>query len=710
LQHCCIKLKKRSNRIVSLCLLVIALAINGFAQEAFESWLMTDDTSKVLQVLEITVTKKNTVHPSTVAITELELELHQGLSLADAMEKTVGVSTIRTGNAIAKPVINGMFGNRLQLYSQGTRLEGQQWGDEHAPEIDASRLSSINVYQGANALVYASDAFGGVVMLESSPLNQIGRKLSGKWQNAGFYNGRGGSSSLMLEGKSQRFTGIYWRTHGSAKRMGDYRTPDYFVPNSGLKELNFSMEGGLFKEKFSIALFYSQYTNTVGVTPWSHIGNLTDLYDVLSNNLVRPEGEFNNAISRPNQRIAHELMKGNMQFYFKKDRIVAINVSRQYNLRQEYDLHTPWTPTPVGAISPSVQFELLTFSGDVILSQQRKRSISKVGVQGSHMGNVSNGRFFIPNYIRKQLGGFFHHKVILKNWEFQGTFRYDINQLTAYFWANDSIETKRNNNTDFSGALEAAFKWSEQGRIFIGYSRMWRAPGINELYSRGLHHGTASYEEGNALLNPEVMHQLTVGLTYATTKWNFSLVPFVSYINDYIYLQPALTPVLSINGAFPAFYYAQSNAWYSGFRYALNHEKNKQGFAFGHRAQFLHVLDAQSKEYIVGIPPTSFITEIVYFPTLEKLKKNDFFTGINWSHTATQWRITAERDYVASPEAFHLFGVTAGAKLPVKESILHIGLSIENIFNTTYQNYMNRLRYYLHEPGRQVSLRLNFKF
>jgi iron complex outermembrane receptor protein len=42
-----------------------------------------------------------------------------------------GVSQVSTGTSIGKPVIRGLSGNRVLVYSQGVRMENQQFGDEH---------------------------------------------------------------------------------------------------------------------------------------------------------------------------------------------------------------------------------------------------------------------------------------------------------------------------------------------------------------------------------------------------------------------------------------------------------------------------------------------------------------------------------------------------------------------------------------------------
>ena len=77
------------------------------------------------------------------------------------------LSTISTGTGIGKPVIRGLRGNRVLVYSQGLRLENQQFGDEHGLGVDASSIESLEVIKGPASLLYGSDALGGVLYFKN---------------------------------------------------------------------------------------------------------------------------------------------------------------------------------------------------------------------------------------------------------------------------------------------------------------------------------------------------------------------------------------------------------------------------------------------------------------------------------------------------------------------------------------------------------------
>src|SRR5690606_18444037 len=84
-------------------------------------------------------------------------------TLADGVASIPGVSQVSTGASIGKPVIRGLSGNRVLVFSQGIRLENQQFGEEHGLGLSESGMESVEVIKGPASLLYGSDALGGVL-------------------------------------------------------------------------------------------------------------------------------------------------------------------------------------------------------------------------------------------------------------------------------------------------------------------------------------------------------------------------------------------------------------------------------------------------------------------------------------------------------------------------------------------------------------------
>ena len=136
-----------------------------------------------------------------------------GKSLASLLENVSGVSSIQTGTSTAKPVIHGMYGNRILMINNGARQTGQQWGLDHAPEIDKNNSANIKVIKGAESVRYGSEALGGIVVLEQKTLPYQVVKPSGAIST--LYGSNGNASMLLQKQREQCLS--YVILHGDYK-------------------------------------------------------------------------------------------------------------------------------------------------------------------------------------------------------------------------------------------------------------------------------------------------------------------------------------------------------------------------------------------------------------------------------------------------------------------------------------------------------------
>ena len=91
--------------------------------------------------------------------------------LGDVLKNVSGVSSINSGNSIVKPIINGLYGSRVEILNNEVNIQDQQWGIEHAPSIDINSAENIYVIKGAGALQYSGSAIGGIIIAEPSKTN-----------------------------------------------------------------------------------------------------------------------------------------------------------------------------------------------------------------------------------------------------------------------------------------------------------------------------------------------------------------------------------------------------------------------------------------------------------------------------------------------------------------------------------------------------------
>ena len=107
---------------------------------------------------------------NTAALSARELDEVSGKSLGETLQNISGVNSIQSGPAIFKPVIHGVHSQRILILNNGIRQEGQQWGAEHAPEIDPFIANNLTVIKDAGAIKYGTDALGGVIVVTPAEL------------------------------------------------------------------------------------------------------------------------------------------------------------------------------------------------------------------------------------------------------------------------------------------------------------------------------------------------------------------------------------------------------------------------------------------------------------------------------------------------------------------------------------------------------------
>ena len=157
---------------------------------------------------------------STQTISMLEQEdlaaLH-GKPLGESLKEIPGVNALQTGPSIFKPVIDGLHSQRVLILNNGIRQEGQQWGVEHAPEVDPFIASQIQVVKGAETVRYGSAAMGGVIIINPPPLHQT-EKVGGEINVGLMSNNRMGVFSGLVEGTMAERSRWAWRLQSSVKK------------------------------------------------------------------------------------------------------------------------------------------------------------------------------------------------------------------------------------------------------------------------------------------------------------------------------------------------------------------------------------------------------------------------------------------------------------------------------------------------------------
>lgn len=672
---------------------------------------------KMLGTVNVEAQRKQTSVLQQVAkIDAKTLEKSSALSLAQLLEKVPGVSSISSGNAVVKPVIQGMHSSRILLVNNGVRLESQNWGIDHAPEIDHTASSIVEVIKGAESIRYGYGAVGGVVLLDQAPLPFGAERLKVKGvANVGYSTNSNAYDGAGTIDFGYKKTGL--RLHGMYQRAGDYHTAEYRLNNTGYKNISLSALLGYRTDRLTAKLFASLYYSRSGVYYGSNVSDMDQLLARFmrgrpEENTIRP---FSYHIEPPFQQSQHVTMKGDVTWDVAQRHSLLFSVSFQENLRQEFENRKvkrfSWIPVQ--------DLRLKTFNGEAIWNANwSPMMVSQLGVSGMYQTNFNvpgtKQPAFIPNFAALTTGFFLLHKMTFGRLMCSAGMRYDMRGLDVNGYTSlsnfkyyDDFKVYSN----FTGSLAAHYQFNDNldARLNIGWA--WRPPDINELYAGGLHNGTY-WVVGNRELTSERGYKAVMGARYRTT-W-FSIEPGMFYqdITNYIYDCIGSGNDRFHNhpsGKYPKFVYGQDNARFIGGDVVAT-VRPIESLTLSAKGEWISARNLSQKAWMPFMPSDRYELAADYQMTIGK--KWHAGLVLEGRYVTKQTRFDPVKDLVPdTPPAYFLLGGSAEAstKLPggTKLKFVLVG---DNVLNRLYKEYTDRFRYYAHERGAKFTLRTIVSF
>ncbi len=720
----------------------ISSSVKLSANKVWNVTLQSDSTA----LNEVVISEKHIELAATSTYSSLSgkaLEETLGKSLGESLREIPGVNTIQTGPAIFKPVIHGVHSQRVLILNNGIRQEGQNWGAEHAPEVDQFIASNIIVIKDAAAIKYGADALGGVVLVNPAKL-PIEAGLGGQVHVIGATNNGSGVLSGFLEGGLKKLAGFGWRAQGTIKKAGDSRAANYVLSNTGFEEQNFSIATAYHSEKKGIDVFYSHFNTSIGILRGTAVATAEDLANALEREPPQYTAPFTYEIKQPRQSVQHDLIKVNTHLAEGKNEF-RLQYGFQNNRRREFDFRLGAALSDI----PALGFQLQTHTLDV--DWERSHSARFQSCWGVNILYQNNSKIdgtqtipFIPNFDHYAGGLFAVEKVTLKKWTVELGLRYDFkNYDVVGFNFQNRIYRSNIGFQNFSGTLSAKRKLGNFASLTASFSNAWRPPNMAELYSLGTHQSAAAIEYGLLLdektsevkeyaasgAKVEKAFKWVVGYKIEKQKFTTELTGYVNYIFDFIYLRPRGVTE-GLRGIFPYFRYTQTDASFIGFDLFSVYQLNRQLTLTG-KASLLRATDETQNDYLIFIPANRADVGLRYESKPIKKFSWNAETKIRWvglQNRAPQVitpreiieaqkqgiDIIAQRpgnfDFAPAPSSYFLLSLGLGASWKLEKSKWDIRLSCDNLTNEAYREYTNRLRYFADDVGRNITLGIHFNF
>jgi len=664
------------------------------------------------------------VPQASSTLTGQALQQTRGQALGEALQKLPGVSAIQTGPSIFKPMIHGLHSNRVTIMNNGVRQEGQQWGQEHGPEIDPFIASELTVVKGAASVRYGTDAVGGVVLVQPKALRDSAG-IGADVQLVGMSNNGMGAASATVDGNLRRLPALSWRLQGTLKQAGNTRTPDYRLDNTGFWERNFSAAVGWRKDNYGVEAFYSQFNSRLGILSAAIVGNRTDLEAAIARGRPATDAAFSYQIDRPYQQLQHDLAKLTGFVKTGNGGRLTATLANQRDYRDEYDVIRSSSDAGLRNL-PQLSYQNYTTTADVVWEHPPVGSFrGSVGLSGTYQYNRYAGgtRQFIPFYTNWTGGGF-----VIERWQherllLEAGLRLDhrdlrTRRLTRGFATDSSsyygVERNRFQYWTPSASLGAVYDATPHLTLRADAGLVQRAPAANERYSQGVHSGI--YEEGYDIsrpagappLQPETSYNVGVTATlHDNPRLNGELTVYQNIIDGYIY-QVIGEPITTIQGTFLPWRFQQTDAVFRGVDATLNYQLTPNWLLNG-KAAMIRARNRTLDSYLIYVPADRFEVSLRRDWTGQAdARFSHSFALVRGTAVRRQTRVPgSEYDPQAAPDGYGLLGAEVGATLRLGRTPVEVSLTGSNLLNERYRDYLNRFRYFADEMGRNVTLRLH---
>ncbi len=497
-------------------------------------------------VQEITVTAtghEETTFRAIQSVTSLDsvdLAQRAHVSLGEVIDDQPGVSKRSWGPGSARPVVRGFDGDRVLVLQNGIQTSSlsSQSGD-HGETVDVLNLERLEIVRGPAALLYGSNAIGGVINaisrhheIHEHPHEGTRGYITGI---AGSTNGHAASLAGVEHGIG---SWLLWGS-GGGQRTGEYHSPLGVVQNSNTRTSSAAAGFGRYSDRFSLSLNYSLDDRRYGIPFAGHFHEDT----AGAEGPATSDEEVDLALRAHTIRLDtgfKELGRGLDRFHFSVT--YADYGHRELDVRPEGET--------AGTVFSNQQ---LVYRG-LFEQDDRGPLQGSFGFWGMLRDYRATGLEALVPPVDQTSFALFSVQEVEHEWlrfQFGGRMehtRYDARGLPGRSF------------TGLSGAAGVHVPLWSRGAFVANYTRAFRAPALEELYNNGPHLGNLAFEVGNPNLSTEKTNGIELSLRQASARLQGQVSFFYYGIGDFVFLAPTGN---KREGLFEA-NYAQGDARYLG--------------------------------------------------------------------------------------------------------------------------------------------------
>lgn len=626
-----------------------------------------------VQVTATTLATSTLTSPQPTSVLEgASLRASQGASVGETLAALPGVRSLSMSTGIGKPVIRGLSSNRVVVLDDGQRLETQQWGGDHSPNVETVAADRIEVLRGPASVLYGSDALGGVINIVRAPVPDAigiapflrGQLVAALGANPGSVDG-----TLALESAVGRL-GV--RASATRRATRDVRTPARLLDNTGNHTHNVDGTVGWRTSSGSAAASFAERDERI---------------EIYEDPRAFPGFTGHQLIRERRLALRGTLMRGETR--------VEGALGWERNRRREYD--------SVGAGYVALGLLATTRTGRLnvhhppLLGLTGTVGISALADEFEKFGRET----LIPSSRSQSLGVYLFEQGNAGPLGVSAGLRFDARRLAV---ADDPVLRLRAASRHWravTGNVGVLYHLSEPAALVLNVGRGFRAPSSSDLFANGYHEGTRAFERGDPTLGVESSLNVDLALRVLTRTSNLEVGAFVNSIHDYIYLRPAGGAGRELD----TLAHAQGDAQLRGFE-ASGVFRPHPVLRLRAAADYTRGQNLALGEPLTFIPPLRATVEArLERPSLGRARM--LYGVLGGEAVAAQRRLAAGD---VGTGGYSLVSLGAGFSLPTPRGAATFDVSARNVFDRLYRDFMSQYKTIAHGTGRAITLRTTVAF
>ena len=505
-----------------------------------------------------------------------ELARRRSATLGETLAGEPGISSSHFGAGASRPIIRGMDGPRVKVLSDGAEIhDASTISPDHAVTSEPMLATHIEVLRGPSALVYGAGAVGGAVNV-----------LDGKIPTAISAKGYEGSAELRANSGASEAAGAFALTGGAgnlavhvegvARDASDYRVgsgwePGRKVEGSFNRTDTASVGLSWVGERGYLGAAYTRQTARYGLPGHSHSfeGCHSHGNELHCGTHGMDDGHGHEGHD-PNDEHGDE--HGD-----EHNHGVPIVDLRSERLDVRGQLHQPFTGFSAlrlrAGVTDYAHGEIedgavaTTFANKAYDARIELQHAPLNGFKGLLGVQTSQGKFradgaeaYIRPTVTRKTSLFVLEEYRINDWRFEAALRHDRQTAEVEAGSDGKFSAAQRSHNGTSASLGAVWKFAPGYTLGATLTRASRAPSAQELYARGLHLATSTYEKGDDQLRSETSRNIDLSLRKTSGDTTFSASVFRNRISDYIYGR-----TLDELDGLQLLQYSQGDATFTGF-------------------------------------------------------------------------------------------------------------------------------------------------